>query len=82
MPGLSWRCHLPSDQSGVAQMGRHLIRTFTDHWIESLTDLTPQVRKAASLIQTGHAAKAQRLFPVERAHPLLRAWENRLFSGG
>ncbi|MEV0262279.1 DUF4291 domain-containing protein [Streptomyces sp. NPDC050617] len=63
-------------------IGRHLIRTFTDDWIVSLTDLTPQVRKAASLTQTGHAAKAQRLFPAERAYPLPRALENRLSSGG
>ncbi|MEV0536637.1 DUF4291 domain-containing protein [Kitasatospora sp. NPDC050463] len=62
-------------------IGRHLIRTFTDEWIVSLTDLTPQVRKAASLVQTGHAAKAQRLFPTERAYPLPRPLENRLSSG-
>ncbi|MFE5710670.1 DUF4291 domain-containing protein [Streptomyces sp. NPDC056501] len=51
-------------------IGRHLIRTFTDDWIVSLTDLTPQIRKAATLIQTGHATKAQRLFPAERTYPM------------
>lgn len=50
-------------------IGRHLIRTFTDDWIVSLTDLTPQVRKASRLIQTGQAAKARRLFPAERPYP-------------
>ncbi|QCX74456.1 hypothetical protein C9F11_03765 [Streptomyces sp. YIM 121038] len=59
-------------------IGRHLIRTFTDDWIVSLTDLTPQVRKAAALIQNGHAAKAPRLFPAERVYPLPRALEDRL----
>ncbi|THA80068.1 DUF4291 domain-containing protein [Streptomyces sp. A0592] len=50
-------------------IGRHLIRTFTDDWIVGLTDLTPQARKAATLIQTGHAAKARRLLPAERPYP-------------
>ncbi|MEW2527109.1 DUF4291 domain-containing protein [Streptomyces sp. NPDC047071] len=59
-------------------IGRQLIRTFTDDWIVSLTDLTPQVRKAAALIQSGHAAKAPRLFPAERVYPLPRALEDRL----
>ncbi|MER6443838.1 DUF4291 domain-containing protein [Streptomyces venezuelae] len=62
-------------------IGRHRIRTFTDHWTVSLTDLTPQVRKAAALMQAGHAAQAQRLLPGERAYPLPRALENRLSSG-
>ncbi|MFD4154610.1 DUF4291 domain-containing protein [Streptomyces hydrogenans] len=68
-----------SIQVGV---GRHLIRTFTDDWVVSLTDLTPHVRKAASLMQTGHAAKARRLFPAERVYPLPGALEKRLSSGG
>ncbi|MEE1766258.1 MULTISPECIES: DUF4291 domain-containing protein [unclassified Streptomyces] len=56
-----------SIQVGV---GRHLIRTFTDEWVVGLTDLTPQVRKAAALMQSGQTAKAQRLFPSERVYPL------------
>ncbi|MEU1878066.1 DUF4291 domain-containing protein [Streptosporangium sp. NPDC020072] len=67
-----------SIQVGV---GRDLIRTFTDDWIVGLTDLTPQVRKAAALTQTGHAAKAQRLFPAERVYPLPRTLESRLSPG-
>ncbi|MGW6391412.1 DUF4291 domain-containing protein [Streptomyces sp. NPDC055103] len=59
-------------------IGRDLIRTFTDEWTVSLTDLTPQVRKAASLIRTGQAAKARRLLPVERVYPLPRALERGL----
>ncbi|MFG2873372.1 DUF4291 domain-containing protein [Streptomyces sp. NPDC048338] len=51
-------------------IGRHLIRTFTDEWIVGLTDLTPQVRKASALMQTGHATKAHRLFPTERTYPV------------
>lgn len=57
-------------------IGRHLIRTFTDDWIVSLTDRTPQIRKASTLVQTGQAAKAQRLFPAERAYPMPRALED------
>ncbi|MEV0438742.1 DUF4291 domain-containing protein [Streptomyces spectabilis] len=68
-----------SIQVGV---GRQLIRTFTDDWIVSLTDLTPQVRKAAALVQTGRAAKAQRLLPAERVYPLPRALEDRLSPRG
>ncbi|MET8826277.1 DUF4291 domain-containing protein [Streptomyces sp. NPDC004610] len=56
-------------------IGRHLIRTFTDDWITDLTDLTAQVRKASTLIRTGHAGKARRLFPEERAYALPRALE-------
>lgn len=63
-------------------IGRHLTRTFADDWIVGLTDLTPQVRKAATLIRAGRAAKAQRLIPAERAYPLPRALQDRLASGG
>lgn len=62
-------------------IGRRLIRTFTDDWIVSLTDLTPQVRKAAALMQTGQAAKAQRLFPAERVYPLPQTLEGLLSPG-
>lgn len=62
-------------------LGRGLIRTFTDDWIVGLTDLTPQVRKAVALIQTGHAAKARRLFPAERVYPLPQTLESALTPG-
>ncbi|MFD3529992.1 DUF4291 domain-containing protein [Streptomyces sp. NPDC058664] len=63
-------------------IGRHLIRTFADDWTVGLTDLTPQVRKAAELIRTGHADKARRLLPPERAYPLTPAWEHLRPPGG
>ncbi|QKW51296.1 DUF4291 domain-containing protein [Streptomyces buecherae] len=59
-------------------IGRHLIRTFADDWVVGLTDLTPQVRKAATLLQSGRAAQAQRLLPPERAYPMPRELERRL----
>ncbi|MFJ3878618.1 DUF4291 domain-containing protein [Streptomyces sp. NPDC090077] len=59
-------------------IGRGLIRTFTDEWITGITDLTPQVRKAADLVRAGQAAKAQRLLPPERPYPLPPALEARL----
>lgn len=62
-------------------IGRHLIRTFADDWIVGLTDLTPQIRKASALIQTGRAAKAQRLVPAERAYPLPRTLEDLVSPG-
>ncbi|MBO3735429.1 DUF4291 domain-containing protein [Glycomyces niveus] len=64
-----------SVQVGV---GRHLIRTFAEEWVVALTDLTPQVRKAAELIQKGGAAKAQRLLPPERVYPLPKEIERRI----
>lgn len=63
-------------------IGRQLIRTFTDEWITDLTDITPQVHKAAALIRTGGAAKAQRLLPAERPYPLPRSLERHLTPGG
>ncbi|MFF9340555.1 MULTISPECIES: DUF4291 domain-containing protein [unclassified Streptomyces] len=63
-------------------IGRHLIRAFTDDWTVSLTDLTPQVRKAATLMRSGHAAKAQRLLPAERAYPIPRALRDVVCPGG
>lgn len=57
-------------------IGRHLIRTFADEWVVGLTDLTPQVRKAAALLQSGQPAKARRLFPAERVYPLPPALEH------
>jgi hypothetical protein len=63
-------------------IGRTLIRAFTDDWIVSLSDLTPQVRKAAALTQSGHATKAQRFLPAERVYPLPRTLEGRLSPSG
>ncbi|MFJ5120777.1 DUF4291 domain-containing protein [Kitasatospora sp. NPDC088548] len=51
-------------------IGRSLIRSYVDDWIVDLTDLTPQVRKIAALVQNGHPAKAQRLLPPERPYLL------------
>jgi hypothetical protein len=59
-------------------IGRDLIRTFNDDWIVSLTDLTPQVRKAAPLVRAGQGAKAKRLLPAERVYPLPAELEKRL----
>lgn len=56
-----------SIQVGV---GRTLIRTFAEEWITGITDLTPQARKIAALVQGGRAAQAQRLLPPERPYPL------------
>jgi hypothetical protein len=63
-------------------IGRTLIRAFTDDWIVSLSDLTPQVRKAAALTRSGHATKAQRFLPAERVYPLPRTLEGRLSPSG
>ncbi|MBC3843386.1 DUF4291 domain-containing protein [Streptacidiphilus sp. 4-A2] len=62
-----------SIQVGIS---RRLIRTFTDDWTVGLTDLTPQVHKAAALVQSGRAAQAQRLLPTERVYPMPRALDH------
>ncbi|MFG2820873.1 DUF4291 domain-containing protein [Kitasatospora sp. NPDC048365] len=59
-------------------IGRHLIRTFAEDWVVSLTDLTPQVHKAATLVRNGRAAQAQRLLPPERVYPMNRSIEAHL----
>ncbi|GAB3209255.1 DUF4291 domain-containing protein [Marinactinospora thermotolerans] len=63
-------------------IGRHLIRAFADDWTVGLTDLTPQVRRAASSIRTGHAARFRRLLPPERVYPLPPDLAGRLLPGG
>ncbi|MER7541082.1 DUF4291 domain-containing protein [Streptomyces sp. NPDC097704] len=68
-----------SIQVGIS---RHLIRAFNDDWIVGLTDVTPQVRKAATLIRTGRADKVQSLFPAERAYPLSQTLQTLLCPGG
>ncbi|MFD3469012.1 DUF4291 domain-containing protein [Streptomyces sp. NPDC058682] len=59
-------------------IGRHLIRTFAEDWVVGITDLTPQVRKAATLVRNGRAAQAQRFLPAERVYPMSRSMEERL----
>ncbi|WP_327681536.1 DUF4291 domain-containing protein [Kitasatospora sp. NBC_00458] len=67
-----------SIQVGV---GRTLIRAFSEEWITGITDLTPQVRKIAALVQGGRAAQAQRLLPPERPYPLPGPLAARLGTG-
>ncbi|MFJ2938522.1 DUF4291 family protein [Streptomyces sp. NPDC087219] len=59
-------------------LGRHLIRTFSEDWVVSLTDLTPQVHKAAILVRSGRAAQARLLLPTERVYPTSRSMEENL----
>ncbi|WP_083462003.1 DUF4291 domain-containing protein [Kitasatospora griseola] len=51
-------------------LGRETVRTFVDEWIVSLTDLTPQIRRAAELVRAGRTEQARRLLPEERRYPL------------
>ncbi|MFB8080072.1 DUF4291 domain-containing protein [Streptomyces sp. NPDC056013] len=67
-----------SIQVGIS---RQLISTFNDDWIVRITDLTQPARKASTLIQTGHASKAQRLLPAERVYPMPPALEDVLTPG-
>jgi Domain of unknown function (DUF4291) len=56
-------------------IGRGLIRTFVDDWLVDLTDMTPQVRKVATQVHNGRAAR----LPTERVYPLPAALASRLF---
>jgi hypothetical protein len=67
-PERSLRAAALNRYSIQVEIGRGLIRTFVDDWIVDLTDITPQARKMAGLVQGGQAAKAQRLLPPERVH--------------
>ncbi|MFF2043075.1 DUF4291 domain-containing protein [Kitasatospora sp. NPDC058170] len=67
-----------SIQVGV---GRGLIRTFAEEWVVGITDVTPQARRVAELIQGGQAAKAQRLLPPERVYPVPVPTGRRLLPG-
>ncbi|MFD7643461.1 DUF4291 domain-containing protein [Kitasatospora sp. NPDC059795] len=51
-------------------LGRETIRAFAEEWIVSLTDLTPQIRRAAELVRTGRTEQARKLLPDERRYPL------------
>ncbi|MFE5795673.1 DUF4291 domain-containing protein [Streptomyces sp. NPDC056503] len=62
-------------------IGRGLTRTYAEEWTVELTDLTPNVRRAESMMRTGQAAKARHLLPAERAYPLPEALERRLCPG-
>lgn len=59
-------------------IGRHLIRTFAEDWVVGITDLTPQVRKAAALVRGGRTAQAQRFLPPERVYPTPGSLEGHL----
>lgn len=59
-------------------IGRNLIRTFAEEWVVGLTDLTPQVHRAAELVRSGRAAQARRLLPAERVYPIGRDLAERL----
>ncbi|MGW4379192.1 DUF4291 domain-containing protein [Kitasatospora sp. NPDC004531] len=51
-------------------LGRETVRRYAEEWIVSLTDLTPQIRRAAELVRTGRTEQARRLLPGERRYPL------------
>ncbi|KDN87712.1 DUF4291 domain-containing protein [Kitasatospora cheerisanensis] len=51
-------------------LGRETVRRYAEEWIVGLTDLTPQIRRAAELVRAGRAEQARRLLPDERRYPL------------
>jgi Domain of unknown function (DUF4291) len=51
-------------------LSRHLIRTYAEHWIVSITDLSSLVSKLRELRKSGHYDHAKRLLPPERPYPV------------
>jgi hypothetical protein len=59
-------------------LSRHVIQQFVDEWIVDIQDFSPLVKKIYNLIRTGHADKASKLLPKERAYPLDEAIAKRV----
>jgi len=51
-------------------LSRHIVRRYVDDWIVGIDDVTPRVRKMASMIAKGDVDKAKALLPKERPYPL------------
>lgn len=51
-------------------LSRHLIRTYAEEWIASITDLSPRVAKMRELRRAGSYEQAKRLLPPERPYPV------------
>jgi hypothetical protein len=51
-------------------LSRHIVRRYVDEWIVGIEDVTPRVRKMASMIASGDVDKAKALLPRERPYPL------------
>ncbi|EFG03611.1 DUF4291 family protein [Streptomyces clavuligerus] len=51
-------------------IGREPIKRFNEEWPVDLADITVQARKAAALVRSCRAARAQRLLPPERVYPV------------
>ncbi len=64
-----------SIQIGIS---RHLIERYVNEWVQSIKDLTPQVRKIHKLLQNGQASKASALLPKERVYEVAPEIRRRL----
>ena len=51
-------------------LSRHIVERYVDEWIVGIDDMTPRVRKMASMIAEGDVDKAKVLLPKERPYPL------------
>ncbi|MDP3273835.1 MAG: DUF4291 domain-containing protein [Deltaproteobacteria bacterium] len=51
-------------------LSRHVIRTFVDEWIVSISDLTDRVSKMRAFVQGGRTDRARALLPPERLYPV------------
>jgi hypothetical protein len=63
-------------------LSRHVIRTYVEEWIVSITDYTDRVRKIHASKQSGHYDRARRLLPPERVYPLPEAVATRIGMSG
>jgi hypothetical protein len=59
-------------------LSRHVIEAYARHWVTSIEDLTPLVRKLRGLRQSRQWDQAARLLPPERPYPLAVDIQQRL----
>lgn len=49
-------------------LSRHVIRSFAEDWIVSISDMSPTVAKIRQLLDSGQAPKASRFLPREKVY--------------
>ena len=62
-------------------LSRHIIGEYVEDWVTRIEDITPRVRKAHEMLQSGQADKAKRFIPPEKAYPVGPALSRRLLIG-
>lgn len=59
-------------------LSRHIIAEYVEDWVTRIEDVTPRVRKAHELLQSGRGDQAKRHIPPEKVYPVAPALARRL----